>query len=282
MATLLGAKRVGDVTIRATKNGPVLEQTWHYLVEADGTEASRIELAEAVGLSVGVSVVDGVAVLRSLRGSNREGSIYLWDFIGDYSSEVEENANGSNGDPTSDPLTWVPIYRTRFERIESVLTKDSSGTAIANSAGQPFEEGIVRARKLPVWEFYQFDAASVTDEQVIELSETINSTTFRGRAAKTLKLDILSSEVGYYYGQRRRLTHYSLTYDKLKWTEKRQDVGTVYLDGFNLEPYKDNDGNIILGALDGSGAKTQFPNTEPAILEFDVFDEIDFNQYLRV
>jgi hypothetical protein len=61
----------------------------------------------------------------------------------------------------------------------------------------------------------------------------------------------------------------------LTWKHKRLDVGTVYLDGGVHKPYLDDNGNVIAGALDGSGAK-QTPGTAPAILEFAMYPEVSF------
>jgi hypothetical protein len=85
-----------------------------------------------------------------------------------------------------------------------------------------------------------------------------------------------------------RFTQYSLKYNRKNWKHKRLDVGTVYidpdgegecgLDGYS--PYKDCEGNVILGGLDGSGGKVA-TGDPPAVLEFDEFDELDFNTFLR-
>lgn len=279
MATLLGQGRKGDISLRITKSGPVADQTWSFIVQADSVNESRLAVAASVNLIIGQSTVDGVCILKDLKGSFRPENPLIWDFIGEFSSESEEGAGGTNGDPNSDPLTWVPIYRTRFERVQQVRNKDINGDTIANSAGQAFEQGIIITRKLPVWDFFQFESAALSDEAIIARSETINSAAFRGRATHTLKLDVLSSEIGFYYGQRMRLSQYQLTYDKDKWTDKREDTGTVYLDGSELKSYV-ADGNVILGALNGSGGK-QAPGTAPAVLEFDVYEELDFNSFLR-
>jgi hypothetical protein len=164
--------------------------------------------------------------------------------------------------------------------MQEVLTKDQSGDTIANSAGVPFEVGLTVTRRIPVWEFYQFESSAITDEQILERSETVNSGTFRGRAAKSLLCVVLSSSIGFFYGQKRRLTHYQLKYNRKIWTHKRLDVGTTYKSGSDLLAYTDSDGNVILGALDGSGAK-QAVGTAPEVLEFDQFPSDSFS-FLRV
>jgi hypothetical protein len=90
----------------------------------------------------------------------------------------------------------------------------------------------------------------------------------------------MSSVVGFYYGQSRRLTRYSLRYKKDTWKHKRQDVGTVYLAAGVHEPYLVK-GSVILGGLDGAGGKVT-PGDPPAILEFDQYDAVAFDSFLRV
>jgi hypothetical protein len=196
-----------------------------------------------------------------------------------FSSEVDErqSVQAVSGDPTA----WIPIYETKFERLQENTTKDINGDAIANSSGQPFENGILRSRFIPIWEFFQLEAETVTDEQVIARNEIVNSAVFKGRAVKTLLCTVLSSVIGYYYGARRRLTRYSLRYNEYTWRHKRLDVGTVYLDAGVHKPYLDDEGNVMLGGLDGAGVKVA-PGTAPFILEFDMYEQDDFATFLRI
>lgn len=282
MATLLGQKRIGDITIRSSDAGPVLEETWHFIVEADLPTQNRIEVASAVGLIPGVHVVDDYAVLTSLRGTQQEENPTIWDFTGEFSSEVQEGGGGGSpgGVSGADPVTWVPIYKTKYERIVEAAIKDVNGDAIASSAGEAFETGVMIPRSIPIWEFYQFEPATVSDETIIDRNETVNSATFKTKPAKSLLCTVLSSEIGLYYGQRRRLTLYQLKYNEKLWTHKRQDTGAGYLVSGVFTPFVKNGVNYI-GALDGSGGK-QADGTAPAILEFDIYQSINFATFLRV
>jgi hypothetical protein len=91
----------------------------------------------------------------------------------------------------------------------------------------------------------------------------------------------MSSVIGFYYGNRRRLTRYALRYNIKTWKHKRLDVGTVYLESGKLKPYLDDDKNVILGGLDGFGAKVA-AGTKPAVREFDQYDELAFATFLRI
>jgi hypothetical protein len=276
-----GETRPAQISIRSAGGIPILDETYHFLVRAESKNTSRLSVILTPGLPiVGITISSfGISVCKSKNAVRRENQPDLWDVTCEFSSEVDERQ--SNQDPESDPATWVPIYETKFERLQEHATKDRSGKAIANSAGQPFENGIIRARYIPVWEFFQFESALITDEQVIARNEVVNSDVFRGRAAKTLLCTVMSSVVGFYFGARRRLTQYSLKYNDQTWKHKRLDVGTVFLDGGNHKPYLDDEGNVMLGGLNGSGAKVAVGD-EPAIVEFDMFEAVAFSSFLRV
>lgn len=282
MPTLLDEKRHGGARVRSRRGIPVLEESWEFLVLADHERQTRTDILLTDGLPFPgyTTSSGGFTVCVSTDAKRRSDSVLYWDVSATFSSEVEENQSGPNGDPRTDPVSWVPVYETKFERYTEVVTKDFSGNSIANSAGQPFEYGLSITRHIPIWEFFQFESGNVTDEQIIARSETVNSGIFKGRAAKTLLCIVLSSVVGFYYGQRRRLTHYQLKYNSKKWTHKRLDVGTQYLDGAALKDFKSEDGTIMLGSLDGTGGK-QTAGTAPAVLEFDQYDTSSFS-FLRI
>lgn len=279
--TFLGEQRPAKSSIRSAGGVPVLDETYHHLVYADSTTADRLSILATVGVPIpGVTVsAGGFALCKAADAVRRADQVRYWDVVSEFSSEVDERQSSYN--PRTNPLEWVPVYETKFERLQEIVTRDTSSVAVANSAGQPFENGIIRARFIPIWEFFQFEASSVTDETVIGRNEVVNSTTFKGRAAKTLLCTVMSSVIGYYYGAQRRLTRYSLRYNSLTWKHKRLDVGTVYLDGGVHKPYLDDEGNVILGGLNGSGAKVT-PGNPPSILEFDLHDAVDFAGFLRI
>lgn len=271
--------REGSVKIRSSGGMAILDETYHYIVETDNRYISYLDLIQTTGLPVvNVSVSPtGYGVCRTKSGNRRSEQPLLWDVQCDFSSEVDESQD--NQDPSQDPEAWIPIYETKFERLQESVSKDRDDDPIANSAGQPFSVGLTLSRFIPIWEFYQLESASITDEQVIDRHETINSSEFKGRDAKTLLLTVVSSRIGFYYGARRRLTQYAIRYNKKKWTHKRLDTGTAYLDGTTLRPYLKK-GQVINGGLDGSGAMVA-DGDPPAVLEFDIYPEISFS-FLRI
>jgi hypothetical protein len=278
--TFRGEQRPGQSSIRSSGGLPVLDETYHHLVIADSTTADRLSILATTGVPVpGVTVSSwGAAICKHVDAVRRPEQILYWDITSEFSSDVDERQSSFN--PRTDPQAWIPVYETKFERLQENVTKDAAGTAVANSAGQPFENGIIRARFIPIWEFFQFEADTVTDQDVIDRNEVVNSVTFQGRAAKTLLCNVMSSVIGYYYGERRRLTKYSLRYNVATWQHKRLDVGTVYLSAGEHLPYLDKSGTVMLGGLNGSGEKVT-PGTAPSVLTFDMYTSVAFAAFLR-
>ena len=279
--TVRGQKRVGQMRITNSGGIPKLEETYEFLVDAESKNTSQLLVSITPGLPI-VCVTQsafGLTICRSKTVTRDPEIATLWHAVCDFSSEVEEGQN--NQDPETNPVEWLPIYETKFERVPVVVTKDFADAAIANSAGQPFPNGLTITRKLPMWEFFQFEPATVTDEQVIARSEVTNSAVFRGRAIDTLLCTVMSSSIGFYYGVRLRFTRYSILYDRANWKHKRLDVGPSFLAAGKLEPYLDNNGNRIEGGLNGSGAKVAVGDP-PAIREFVMYDSVDFSTFLRV
>ena len=282
MPTLQGEGRSGGASLASKSGFPVLRENWTFLVKADYAQQPRVEILATPGLPFPEVTTSstGLTICKSVNATRRSENSLYWDITAEFSSEVQENQTPSGTPLDQPPTEWRIVRETKFERLQEVVTKDLSDDPTANSAGQPFEVGLTISRFIPVWEFYQFEPGTVDDETIIERNETINDDVFLGRAAETLLLTVLRSEVATFFGGSYRLTQYSLKYNDRKWTHKRLDTGTVYLDGGVLKPYTDNDGNIILGSLNGSGGKVT-PGDPPAVLEFDIYPQIDFSAFLR-
>jgi hypothetical protein len=150
--TIRGEKRVGDIRIRSKGGLPVIEETWEYLVTADSvSESNRLDVATLDGLPVvNVSTsTSGLTICRSKSAVRRDENALMWDVTCEFSSEVDEGSQTQ--DPESDPNIWVPIYETKFERLSEIVTKDLNDVSFANSAGQPFPQGLTVSRFFPVW-----------------------------------------------------------------------------------------------------------------------------------
>lgn len=298
MAAILNnsTKRVGSVRIRSQNGIPIIEETYSYIVLAESLTESYKSIAQAAGLPRVNSTrsAGGLTLCQSIKGDRRSATALYWDFTAEFSSAVKEDNDGGGGggtDPDTDPTTWIPVYETKSERLQEIVTEDSAGKAILNSAGDPFETGTTRTRLIPIWEFFQFEKATVTDEQILERNEVVNKTAFLGRDPKTLLLSVERSTIGFYYGKRRRLTKYSLKYNSETWVHKRLDVGTSYKTAAGVRKPYEIDGVVILGALNGTDGQPSGgfdANNKPindkaatGKLKFDLHEVKEFRSFLR-
>lgn len=291
---LIGEKREGEVSITSRGGGMVtIDETWHYIVEADSKTDERLVVSRCQGLPIVGSTTSagGLAVCKSKVGTRRADNPLIWDFTCSFSSEVEEDSDQSQQAPGSDPTTWVPVRKTMFERREYVSFTDKDGTPVLTSAGQPYDTGIVLSRFLPVWEFTQFESATVTDEIMLSRNEVVNASTFKGKAAKTLLCIVVDSTLGFYYGQRRRLSTYRLIYDSKDWRLKRLDVGTIYKNGSGVPKNYIVQGQVIMGPLNGTNGQPaggfdanglpDMDGTPPGLRYFDIYATDSF-AFLRI
>lgn len=272
------ARATGQCSIRSRNGVPVLDETYEYWVVSNNISDTHVNVYATTGLpTVGVTASpSGTGICNSKSCSRDATNQFLWKVICTFSTEVDERQ--SSYDPGTDPTAWVPVYETKFERLQESVNTDRNGVAIANSAGQMFPTGMTISRFIPVWTIFQFEASTVTDEQIIDRNETVNNGTFRGRAANTLLLTVDSSVIGYYYGARRRLTSYTIRYNRKNWKHKRLDVGEAYLQAGVLKPYT-IEGRLVMGNLNGSGGKAA-DGVAPSIREFDQYPAISFS-FLR-
>lgn len=277
---LLGEKRKGEFYTFLRDGQIVYECTYYYTIRTDDKTYSRkYVLDNTQGLPrVNEDLDDdGLAICSSVRLERREDNPKIWDATVQFQSVVEQGNAIAGTTGSFDPTTWIPRRKTIFFQKEEVTRVDASGNAYVNSADDALTGIPPRMRTLVAWRFIQFESATVTDEQIAERNDTVNGSTFKGRAAKTLLLNVEDSEVGTYYGRPLRLTQYLLKYDPKDWREKHLDTGWNIKTGGVKKPYMIN-GVHTEGALDGSGAAT---NGDPAILYFDNYATSTFS-FLRI
>lgn len=272
--------RQGSVSIVRNNGRNTVRNKFHYDVLADSADQSRDVIVQTAGLpTVGLTIhpIYGFCIgLNAVRDVNR---VDLWHLEFEYSTEAEEG-----GQQVGDPTVWVPVAEIQFEVFDEVVRKDKSGTPklFVNSAHSPFEVGLTIPKTITRRDFFQFEPASTTLSTLEDRNNKVNSGTYLGRAAKTLLLQIRSAKYGFYYGQQCWLVDYSMKYNPDTWTLKMLDVGYSYLSGGNRKPYYDDDGQtIILGALNGSGAKVATQSTDPSELSFERYETLDFSTFLR-
>ena len=279
--TLIGQKRTGGASVRKNGKRLVYEENYEYLVRTDSVTTTRYAvLASSATPKVNVTVGGGgFTVCTGVDCDRDDDNPTLWHVKATFSSDIQEDTSGANENESGDPTVWTPIAELGFETFTEVSFVDANDAPFDNSAGIPFASGIPLVRTLTRYDFEQFEPITTTVDTIADRNEKVNSGTFKGRAAKTLRLQVRSAAIGYYYGYRVWRVSYSLVYKPDTWVFKVLDVGNTYLDGAQLLPYLDDatPGNRIFGPLNGSGAKA----TTASVLSFDKYDDISFS-FLRL
>lgn len=321
MPTLQTNKREGSVRIRAKKDGTLsVEQDWFFRIKADSLTQDRVTvLLTASGVpQFGVSY--NTLRLKGCDGTRLDEDPLLWDCVYNLSNNVEE---GENVDPSDgsyqlgSPTEWVPVVELGFEDYEEVFMEslpllqaetdasanftfgvgEDPGTETdgvgynaakwVNSAGQPYDQGFVRQRRIITRKFTQFEpitgTGAVTLDDIEARNDTLNDDTYAGKPKRTLKLSVDGVAAGFYYGVRCWRVDYTMAYKADDWRLKKLDVGWAYRDAADdnkLKPFLDESGNNVMGSLNGAGDKAtdQF---DPAIRAHKEFESIDFSSFLR-
>ena len=289
MPTLLSPDGLRDGGIRADYNNGMIdrEEDWHYNVLADSKLQNRADiLFNTPGLPmVGSTIMNGM-LCKGGDAQRDPDKALLWKVALTFTTNVDQDDANAGGQQQGDPTLWIPVRRTMWETKEEVSDTDASGNPCVNTADQPFETKVVRRRRLPAWEFTQWEPLSVTDDDIIARAEVMNSGTYKGKAAKTWLCTVQDSSVGFFAGYRCRMTIYRLVYDFKKWTEKRLSVGYLYKDSSNRYPYVVR-GQVIQGPLTSSGnrvideAGATISGRTLATVELDQVPAVSFS-FLRI
>jgi hypothetical protein len=288
MPTLIGEKIEGSISTRIGKNGILLrEQSHTYTVLADSRWQARSEIIfNTPGLPRYGTVYTGGLTVKSINADRTDEHDLRWKVTVTGSTEVEEDQESKNqnsGNTSSDPTTWIPIASVKFEPYEEVFRKDINGKKWLNSAKKAFETGLVRQRRVAVVPFSQFEPISTKLETIMDRCDTVNSVIYKGKAIKTLLLNVENATVGTYSGIRCWRIDYAMRYKEDDWILKQLDVGYGYYASGVYTPFLDSENNQYLGSLNGSGGKVANEETmDPEIIPFEIYKPIDFNLFLKV
>lgn len=278
-----GQRREGSGRVRKNGKRLVYEESWRAFYLAEDADMRRDQVLQAAGVPrVGLTVSPGgYAVCESVDADRDPGEPKLWHLSMDFSSDVQEDPSGANESQSGDPTTWIPIASANFETYQWYSVEDRNGNAFANSAGTPFTSSLPLPRTLIRYDFEQFEPPSTKLDAISERNESINSAEFLGKAARTLRLTVKEATLGFYYGYKVWRVAYSLLYKKDDWKHKVYDIGPHYLDGggdpvaFKTKPPFEQP---YFGFLTSSGTAS----ATPTIKEFDIFEEKNFSDFLRV
>lgn len=247
-----------------------------YIVISSVPNDSILNVLNTTGLpKVMVTSIPGTSgqcVCTGLDPKQDEGSPYTWFVDAEFSTSNEKQETG--GDP--DPTTWIPVYSAKIETYPEVLYEDFSTPKkkYLNSARDKFPEPLIVKRPIIVYDFFQYEPATLTEVEIGDRNDTVNIDEFRGFAAETLKLTVSGMEYGFFYGYPAVRVNYSVAYKKNKWLNVPLNVGYSYLlDGVRTP-------SDVLVALNSDGTKkadTAIPDT----LTFKENPQIEFDDFLR-
>jgi len=280
---IVGEHRDGSGSVRSDGKTITISSSIKYIVLSDSNTSTREEiLLGTPGLPV-AGLIYGPLQMRctSKKADRRRENTAYWDVTCDFESGVENQKQDENN-PSEDPTTWIPVFTiSGFTSIQKVLTVDKSTPpkTCTNSANQPFSEPLVENKSLAVIPFTQYEDPTIDINTFLDRCNTVNELTFLNRDPRTLLLNVVSAELGYYGNFAAWKVDYQLTYNDDTWDEKRLDVGSLQLDGTACVDLRR--GFRIIGNLDGSGVQ-QDQDEDPYVITFKTFDELDFNGFIRV
>jgi len=266
---------------------------WHFLVITDDPNTSREEvLLGTPGLPI-VGVIYGLiqATCTGITAKRNTKNVLYWDVVAEFDTGREDQKQNPSDPTNPDPTTWIPVFVIdSFETKQRILTVDKTPASASppgpktctNSANQPFSEPLTETVTLCSYTFTQFEDPSQDINTIMDRNDTVNETSFAGRDARTLKLNVTSAELGFYVGVPAWRVGYRVTYDRDKWDVKMLDVGPNQLDGTKLKPCMDKENSFrVIGNLNGSGVQ-QDQDDDPYVITFRTYTEIDFNDFIRV
>lgn len=277
MATLLkGVKKGRGGGIKQSGTNITYTERRTYIVLSDIRNDSVINVLSTAGLPrVMLTTVDGTAgqcVCTDVSPKQDEGCPYTWTVDVEFSTNAEKQEN--SGDPN--PTTWVPVYSGKVEHYPEVIYEDFSSPPkkYLNSAKDKFPEPLIVKRPVIVYDFYQYEPASITDVQIGDRNDTVNTASIRGFAAETLKLTVTTFERGWFFGFPAVRINYSVAYKKNKWLNTPLDMGYSYLTATGERIASDK-----IVCLNPDGTK-KADNATPDVLTFKEFRQISFS-FLR-
>jgi len=148
-----GPTSQGPLMSRSGRNGSlVLEQEVVYRVIADSVGQSP----DVIRTTTSGLPITGVGDCRNVRMEQVPENRLHWLVTVSLSTEVAEN-NDPATPQTGDPVDWIPQAEVEFEPMEEVARKDKDNKLYLNTAGDPFESGLILHRRIPTRVFSQFE-----------------------------------------------------------------------------------------------------------------------------
>lgn len=242
MTTVLrGERPARKGQLQSSRDGMTYSVDREYFVLSNVRNDSELNVLATAGLPIiGISALAGFpgTICRSLSPQQNDKQSHLWTVTANFSTQPlnqEVPDTGPSGAPNPDPTAWIPVYRGQMQYYPEVVYEDFTPTTpkkYVNYAGVPFSEPLTITRPIIVYDFWQYEANSVTDKAIGDRNDCINNAAVtRGGVTYpqyTLKVSIPEFERGYYFGYQAVRIHYQVAYKPSKWTIKPLQVGYEY------------------------------------------------------
>ena len=295
-----GQEPSDGTTLRQGKNGVLIrEESRRYIVVTDNAFVDKLDVLGCPDLPSFGEIVGGMAI-KSMNATRSPDSQFRWMVTIELSSEVDENQKEQNPDsPSSDPTTWVPIASVVFEPYLETVRRSVDGKLICNSAGETPSTSLEVTKRIACVNFSQFEPITTKLDELMERSDTVNSTNYKTRDKGTLLLAIERATIVRINGFRCWRVDYVMKFKRDTWVKALLDEGfTFYSGGKKLQFFREQwegtayDSKPIgqtpfEGLLDGAGGaiadqKRAATEGTEAYRFFKIFYEKDFNAFLRV
>ncbi len=252
------------------------ERNYKHIVQVitDDKYDTAVDVFEAVGITIAdVHPLDSGAYCLAVDINCTEEYGKKWLCNYDYGAPPE----GQN--PGEDPTLQPPEFSWTGIQFERPVDFDRDGKAIVNKAGDVFQTAVMRDDSRPMLQVVR-NELTFNPALAWRLRDVVNSSEFLGAPAGKVKSSYptasrkWSNEYGFYW-----VVTYQFTFDSDGFSKKLLNQGL-------REKIEDELKNIMVQGvpitepvlLDESGKQAE-PDAPPVVLDFDVYNEVDFGVF---
>ncbi len=253
-----------------------------YTILGDSVNDTADDILNTAGLPPLGGTLNGTYVV-GYKAKEKDTHALLWEVEAELSSEAFPDI--SSGTFEEDPTDLTPTWEWDFELLDQVIeVEKKTGDPIENSAGERIIEKTEIA--LPVLTITRIQE-SFDPDVILDYVNYTNETAFWGAPPTAcLMTGIRDRRANIDQTELRSVTYqikFNLALKKspggvlevIGWRSRPLDQGSYYLDGTDKISFLDENGNAIIGNLDGSGGDNGVAT--PEYLNFAKYPETDFN-----
>jgi hypothetical protein len=199
--------------------------------------------------------------------------------VSDDGATWEATASYSANENNNNPFVLEPEISIDWQLYDIALDRDVAGTAIRNSAGDPFNDPLYRQKSYPIIKATLFEQTYPLTT-AFALADTLNDSEWNGMASGTVLAkaprSVRVSTVSGYAWQ----TSYEFYYQPDGWNASVLDNGFHYLDssGERRKILVDDEPTSQPLPLDGDGNLLS-PTGVPVYREFQIFPTTSFSAF---